>query len=159
MSKILSIGPNIKYQQSGNQWMFTVYELASTVHHVGRRHLASEIRNMATRLENKVRSFGTFLKYLQRKHKALARKQEDPMRFDLLNHYCSRMVLCCLHGEDGMEDHCIALYNNWIFDSNFKKALLLTRKLLDLCCSTDDVVSSFRGCTEVVTFPNLYKIT
>ena len=154
----LCIGPRIQYQQKENERTCMVYAFASAVHHAGGKQLASEIRNMAHQLEHKVEAFGIFIKWLRGKHKAVQARQQNPVAFELLNQPNTELILACIRGKDGKEDHCIAIYGGWIFDSNFEQALALSQASLDICCSSDDVASGFEGCTDVVTFPNIYMV-
>ncbi len=67
----------------------------------------------------------------------------------------------CLHlttllGEDGKDDHCVAVTETWIFDSNFEHALPRSRASLDMCCSSDDVSSRFVSAISIAIF---HKIT
>ena len=41
-------------------------------------------------------------------------------------------------GTDGVANHAIAIYNNWVFDANEKIALPLCKEALDYCVSTKD---------------------
>ena len=104
-----------------------VYGLASAVHYAGNKQLASEIRNMAKWLEHRVSPFNAFLRVLSQKHKSLNAKREDTKTFDILKVDPKVLIMACLKGADGMEDHCIAVYNRWIFDSNFQLGLSLTK--------------------------------
>ena len=134
-----------------------LYGIASAIHHAGGKQLASEIHQMAKRFEHKMNAFGVFLEILRKKHKALSVKREDFHTYDLFTIQQNELVMACLKGADGMEDHCIAVYDRWIFYSNFSKALTLTTELLDLCCSSTEENSRYTGCTQVVSFPNIYK--
>ena len=51
--------------------------------------------------------------------------------------------LFSLEGSDGKKDHCVAIYNGFIFDSNVPRAMELSQSALDLCCSSDDRRSTF----------------
>ena len=156
-AKVSAVGPAIKYQQKEGERTCMVYGMASAVHHAGRKQLASEIRNMGKKFEHRMNSFGAFLQSLAKKDKALNATRESATAYDLLKIASGQLVLACLKGADGMEDHCIAVYDRWIFDSNFTKALPLTKTSLDLCCSSDQVNSLYTGCTQVVSFPNIYQ--
>ena len=158
-TKVQAVGPSVKYQQKDGERTCMVYGLASAIHYAGGKQIASEIRQMARRFEHKISAFGAFLKALSQKHKALNPRREDTKTFDLLKVESGEMIMACLKGADGMEDHCIAVYNRWIFDSNFTQALSLTKESLDLCCSSDQVNSFYNGCTQVVSFPNIYMAT
>ena len=111
---------------------------------------------MALLLEHRVSAFNAFLRVLSQKHKSLNAKREDTKTFDILKVDPKVLIMACLKGADGMEDHCIAVYNRWIFDSNFQLGLSLTKESLDLCCSSDQEQSCYTGCTELVSFPNIY---
>jgi hypothetical protein len=65
------------------------------------------------------------------------------------------MVLAKLRGADGMEDHCVVITQNRIFDSNFATALPQCMALLDLCCSSDDLECKFMGYPEIAHFPKV----
>ncbi len=155
-SKEHAIGPPIKYQQLTGERTCMVYGMASAVHHAGGKQVASEIRNLAKRFEHNSNAFETFLLALRSKHKAFIFKKEKTTTYDILKLQPNELVLACLRGGDGMEDHCIAVYDRWIFDSNFPRALALTNTSLDLCCSSNEVNSVYKGCTQVVSFPNIY---
>ena len=156
-SKVQAVGPNVKYQQKVGERTCMVNALASAIHHANKKQSASEINQMAKQFEHKVEAVSEFIKVLRNKYKALNGKKEDIKTYDLLKIEPSELVMACLRGADGMEDHCIAVYDRWIFDSNFSKALTLTKKSLDLCCSSTEVTSFYTGCTQIVSFPNLYR--
>jgi hypothetical protein len=114
-----------------------VYAMASAVHYAASHQLASEIRNMAAKFEFKIGAFAGFIQSLEKKHKALNSKKENAATLDLLAVKQDILYLACIQGNDGKEDHCIAVYGDWIFDLNFPKALRLTKESLDLCCSSE----------------------
>jgi hypothetical protein len=155
--KNLATGPKVNYVQTNNQRTCMVYSMASAVHYAGGKQLASEIRNMATRFEFKVGAFSCFLQFMERKHKSLKATRIKSTNFDLLERREESIILTCIRGADGKEDHCIAVYQEWIFDSNFPNALPLSTQSLDLCCSSDDKVTLFHSCTEVASFPFLFR--
>ena len=45
--------------------------------------------------------------------------------------------LCLLgvRSDDGKSDHVICIVGGWIFDSNIRRALPLSKESLDICCS------------------------
>jgi hypothetical protein len=59
------------------------------------------------------------------------------------------MCLVGLLGSDAKTDHAVAITGRWIFDSNFKKALPLTKESLDLCCSDDTKKCKWIGVNQV----------
>jgi hypothetical protein len=109
-------------------------------------------------IEFKVGVFGLFLSFLQQNHKALDAKKEDPSTFDLLAPQNKCLVMACIRGKDGKEDHCICIYTQWIYDSNFENALVLTNKSIGVCCSSVDQETQFDGCANVVSFPDMYLL-
>ena len=44
-------------------------------------------------------------------------------------------TVCQLEASDGDLSHTVTIVNQWIFDSNFRQALSLTKQNLDKCCS------------------------
>ena len=61
-----------------------------------------------------------------------------------------KFMLCLLGivSSDGKTDHAICIVGNWIFDSNFERALPLTRESLDICASSADRYTVFTGVTR-----------
>jgi hypothetical protein len=154
----LAIGPKIKYLQKEGERTCMVYSMASVIHDMGAKQLASEIRNAGKKFEFKVNAFGHFLSFLQRKHRALNARRENKTLFDLLSVPKDCLVMACIKGQDGKEDHCVCVYNEWIFDSNFDKAIVLSDEGLGICCSSVNETTRFDGCAEVVTFPDIYLL-
>jgi hypothetical protein len=59
-------------------------------------------------------------------------------------------ILCVLgiESSDGKTDHAICIVDGWIFDSTFKKALVLSAESLDICSSDSDRSTKFSRCTR-----------
>lgn len=55
----------------------------------------------------------------------------------------SLMCVVGIHSDDGKTDHAISIVGDWIFDSNFEKALPLTQESLDICSSSAERDSKF----------------
>ena len=68
--------------------------------------------------------------------------------WDILNPGKNQLVVASLKGSDAKEDHCVMVFDNWIFDSNFDFALPLSKESLDLCCSSDDTHETFVSIRE-----------
>ena len=66
----------------------------------------------------------------------------------LVNAPAYRMCVIGIRSTDGKTDHAITIVGNWIFDSNFERALPLTRESLDLCSSSADRNTDFAGVTR-----------
>jgi hypothetical protein len=65
------------------------------------------------------------------------------------------VYLTRIQGSDGKDDHCVAVTEEWIFDSNFKNALPRNQESFNLCCSSDDVESQYVGNLEIAHFPGI----
>ena len=81
------------------------------------------------------------------------REKNKPTNF--LGDNITGLYLARLLGEDGMEDHCVVITQNWIFDSTFKNALPRSSASLDLCCSSDTVQCKCLGFPEIAYFPKV----
>jgi hypothetical protein len=59
-------------------------------------------------------------------------------------------ILCVLgiESSDGKTDHAICIADGWIFDSTFKKALVLSAESLDICSSDSDRSTKFSRVTR-----------
>jgi hypothetical protein len=53
------------------------------------------------------------------------------------------LCVCGIQSSDGKTDHAVCIVGNWIFDSNFKKALSLNMESLNLCSSSADCATTF----------------
>ena len=60
------------------------------------------------------------------------KKKDD---FDILNYISVNVTLVPLMDSLRNENHAIIIVDNWIFDSNHKKALSFTQELFDIICS------------------------
>ena len=67
------------------------------------------------------------------------------------------MVLAGLLSDDSKTDHAVAIAGNWIFDSNFKFALPLSKESLDLCCSDESRSNHFIGFTRICMLKYINK--
>ena len=59
-------------------------------------------------------------------------------RYDLLQNLSNYPTVCLLLYTSHRDDHCITVCGKWIFDSNLKVALTLTRAWLNYICSGND---------------------
>jgi hypothetical protein len=108
--RTMATGPRIKYIQVKNQDTCMVCAMASAVHYAGSPQLASELRSMDVKFEFKSGAFVGFIRSLERKHKAFNAKKENAATLDLLAVKQEILYLACIRGNDGKEDHCIAVY-------------------------------------------------
>jgi hypothetical protein len=149
-------GPQIHYQQQEGERTCMVYSLASALHFLGRKDVAAKIRNDSARYRKDINSFCTFVKDLKSRHKIF--RKETPGKGTVNNWWSDKLsglYLTRLRGSDGKDDHCVAIFDNWIFDSNFKFALPRTRESFDLCCSSDDTDSTFVQVEQHSHFPGV----
>ena len=73
------------------------------------------------------------------------KKNDD---FDILNDISEYITLVQLMNSLVNVNHVISIVGNWLFDSNYKKALCLTQELLDIICSpsiSQKLVAMFRS--------------
>jgi hypothetical protein len=79
-------------------------------------------------------------------------------KWDILQE--SQKYIMCLVGiqsSDHKTDHAISIAGKWIFDSNFERALPLSKESLDLCCSSDSKKCTFEGITCVSMLKGINK--
>jgi hypothetical protein len=60
------------------------------------------------------------------------------------------MCVLGIRSSDGKTDHAICIADGWIFDSNFEKALPLSKESLDLCSSSNERKTDFVEVTRGV---------
>jgi hypothetical protein len=68
--------------------------------------------------------------------------------YNILEPVDNQLVVASLRGSDGKEEHCVTIFDKWVFDSNFEYALPLSREALDLCCSSEETHDQFVSVTE-----------
>ena len=54
-------------------------------------------------------------------------------------------TLCVLKGEDGSCYHCVCTVDEWVFESNLKKARRITPEFLNWCVSSETLSTKFVG--------------
>ena len=161
MSKETS-GPTIHYRQKEGERTCMVYAAASALHYLGWTKVASWAYNKTELFINDANAFHKFVYLLRKQSKRLRTtgakgvKLDKNMNFgevDLEGFYLVRIL-----GSDGKDDHCVALTQDWIFDSNFEHALPRTRQSLDLCCSSDEIHSTYVRAVDMAHFPGGTKL-
>ena len=144
----------MKYRQNEGERTCLVYSFASALHYAGARQEASELYRKANRIIEKPNTVQVFSDAVVGRSEHLKFTILTPHEWDILGNGERDLVLVSLRGDDGKEDHCVTLYGRYIFDSNFDRALPLTREALDLCCSSDDTKSTFDSVVEARWFHN-----
>ena len=76
-------------------------------------------------------------------------------QYDILKSGKNQLVVALLKGSDGKEDHCVTVFDNWVFDSNFDWALPFSKEALDHCCSSEETQEylcqcMMQGCAGMV---------
>ena len=75
--------------------------------------------------------------------------------FDILNGISEDVNLVQLMESLGNVNHPINIVGNWIFDSNYKKALCLTQLLMDIICSPtigEELFATFQSVVYAVRY-------
>ena len=68
--------------------------------------------------------------------------------FDILNEISGDVTLVKLMDSRGNMKHAISIVRNWIFDSNYEKALFFTQESLDIICFTsidEELITTFQS--------------
>ena len=156
--KQLQSNVNIHYRQTEGLKTCMPYSFASALHHIGLRQEASEIYQYSKQICEKHNSVSLFSDYLVTVNKHLRNTLLKASEWNIFANKKHDLVLVMLRGCDGKEDHCVTVYGRYIFDSNFEKALPLSRKSLDLCCSSDSVQTKFESVVEARMFADYTSI-
>jgi hypothetical protein len=135
--------PKIHYRQKLGEATCIVDSFASLLHSIGRKQIASEIFQARKKIIGKLNTWEIFSKVVLKKSSHLDSQKVDLRGLDILTIPHHFLYVACLEGSDGKIDHAVTLHNGWIYDSNFESALPLSRKSLDLCCSSDDIPARF----------------
>ena len=129
--------PGMKYAQAEGERACLPYLIASALHYAGARQLASEVKRMPYIITKRYNVLTYFIGMLRNHAKPLFFKELIANNWNILENVDNDMVVVLLQGSDQKEDQCVTLFGKWIFDSNLKSALPLSKESLDLCCSSD----------------------
>ena len=78
--------------------------------------------------------------------------------FDVINDK-EGLYVVTLVGNDKNNDHCVAIWDNFIFDSNEQYALIRNRNNLNRCCSTQENRVVFVRCDTIALFRIIKNVT
>jgi hypothetical protein len=148
-------GPPIKYGQKEGERTCMCLGMANALFFLGHKQIGNTIYRDAHKYSARANAFRKFCLHLRQTYK-LMNQVTFPVAATvnvLGDIFCLHLVT--LRGDDGKEDHCVAITSEWIFDSNFSTALPRSRMSFDRCCSSDDVVSKFDGVVQVAVFPKI----
>jgi hypothetical protein len=162
-------GPQIRYNQEHGERTCMVYLMASALFTYGYKDVASALYNTRNQFVHDKNGFHCLCTAMVKYSRDLNQNTKGRNLLKDLNQFrmeknkptnflgdsIEGLYLARLLGGDGMEDHCVAITQNWIFDSNFKNALPRTSASLDLCCSSDTVECKCLGFPEIAYFPKV----
>jgi len=148
-------GPLLHYQQKDDDRTCMVLAMASIMHYSGDTSAGAWMKNRFKRYLSDPAAFQNFVKDIRHHVKLLKSGATLGKHFDILGSGLSGIYLAQVQGSDGKEDHCVAISNKWIFDSNFKNALPRSQESLNMCCSSDEEKSRFVTCINVEHFPKV----
>jgi hypothetical protein len=159
---IITGGPRIHYKQKEGERTCMVYAAASALHYLGWTNVAAWAYNQTKHYINDPNAFHKFVQELRKRNKKLRTTKEKGVNtaktMNLGEAVLQGLLLVRILGSDGKDDHCVALTQEWIFDSNFKYALPRSRQSLDSCCSSDDIPCTYVRAVDIAHFPRVTKI-
>ena len=130
----LTKGPSIHYRQPENEQVCLVASFASFLHSVDCHQHAAQLFSVKHKIQENISIWKHFGEYLDGLSCFLKLQRYDRPFFGNTNQILlSLPIVTCLVDSYGQEDHCIIIYNNWIFDGNFCHALPLKKESLDIC--------------------------
>jgi len=138
MPTTLEDAPIMKFRQKEGERTCLTYSFASALDHAGARQNASEVCLMSKKIMEKHNTISYFIDMLKKHTKPLNFKILKVNDWNIIKNEENNLIVVLLRGSDGKEDHCVTILGKWIFDSNLKNAIPLTKESLDLCCSSDD---------------------
>ena len=111
----------------------------------GARQAASKIVQKGDKTINRCNTIQRFYKTVTGSNSHFNFERIKDKNWDIFANGEKDLVVALLLGSDRKEDHCITLYGQWIYDSNFDYALLLTKECLDMCCSAEDTHETYQS--------------
>ena len=120
-----------------------MFSFASALHHIGAKQAAFVLYRKNGKIIDccdTVKRFAVAVKECDKQFRFSTLKV---LAYDILDPVDNWLVVASLRGSDGKEEHCVTIYDKWVFDSNFDFALPLTKEALDLCCSSEETHDLF----------------
>eukprot|EP00978_Attheya_sp_CCMP212_P013311 scaffold33437_cov68-Attheya_sp.AAC.6 len=141
-------GPKLKHLQGDNN-SCTVCLLASALYAFGDIYASNYVHKCLTEVsELQTLNRMVYLCDLMSGHHRMKGERRLKYRatlwkngqFDIIEHYTDVPVLCRIQDTFGATNHCVTVWQKWIFDSNFTHAFPGTLKWLNFICArrTDD---------------------
>jgi len=98
---------------------------------------------MSYKVSKRTNALSYFSDLLRKRKPPLFLKKLKASNWNMFENDNNHLVVVLLQGSDNTEDHCVTICGKWIFDSNLKNAIPLSKESLDLCCSSDGDPVSF----------------
>jgi len=139
--------PMVKYMQGGEATcLFSSF--ASAIHYVGLPNTAEAVAEKASVFSatsfNAVFSWNGLIDIMAQSCKWLRPIKINAKAFDILSDVSEFPTVLALEAFDGGTQHAFTVVGKLVFDSNCERALPLTRRSLDYCCSTDTTPGFYR---------------
>ena len=125
-----------------------LFLFASALHHIGARQAAFVLYRKSLKIIDHCDTVKRFSGAVKECDKHFNFSKLKVSTYDILDPKENQLVVASLRGSDGKEEHCVTIYDKWVFDSNFNFALPWTREALDLCCSSEEATDSFVSVNE-----------
>jgi hypothetical protein len=93
------------------------------------------------RLLERENTFSVFFEYVRKVRGNFLSEKITNSNWDIFGSNPEDLIVAQLRGDDGKEDHVVSIVEGWIFDSNFPRALPMSRDALDLCCSDGEGIT------------------
>lgn len=149
--------PAIKHKQKLGEKTCLTASFASALHFVGLKQIASELFRCSKMIINRPDTWPRFAAFLVTKSPHLCSFNVELSGWDIFKDKKDQLISVTLQGSDGKCDHAVAVCGKWLFDSNFDKAMELSREALDLCCSSHETEAKFVKVECARCFPE-YKL-
>ena len=114
-----------------------MFSFASALHHVGARHAASILYRSSKQIVDRSDTVKRFSEAVRKSDNTLYFVKLKASSYNIYDPMDNQLVVVALKGSDGKEEHCVTIWDKWVFDSNFNFALPLNKESLDLCCSAE----------------------
>ena len=139
--------PQAKYMQLGEPTcLFS--SCASALHYIGFHDIAKYVQDMAPHYSSAsvgaVRSWEGLVKVMEKTCNFLVPQKIYGSFFKILTDVSEYPTVVSLEDMEGGTHHAVTIVGRLIFDSNCPRALPLTRRSLDYCCSTTTVDGKFK---------------
>jgi hypothetical protein len=138
--------PKVAYMQLGRgTCLFSSF--ASALHYVGLHEPAKEVAEQAViwSTDETIFNWQGLLQLVQSSCHWLVPRRLHKASFDILKDQSEYPTVLQLQATDGGTQHAVTVVGGLVFDSNCERALPLSLKTLDYCCSTDDKDGNYHG--------------